>query len=118
METLSAKSWRGLCTNNFGRSYQLQRRSEVWPAHNVCLFQLMSNQKRAPEVFLQQACNFIKKRLQHRCFPVNSAKFLRTPILKNSGCFYIFKSSWLAALKNFQNIIRWSLITSSSGQSS
>ena len=29
-----------------------------------------------------QACNFIKKKLQHRCFPVNTAKFLRTPILK------------------------------------
>ena len=30
-----------------------------------------------------EACNFIKKRLQHRCFAVNIAKFLRTPILKN-----------------------------------
>ena len=28
-------------------------------------------------------CNFIKKRLQHRCFPVNIAKFLRTSILNN-----------------------------------
>ena len=28
-------------------------------------------------------CNFIKKRLQHRCFPVNIAKFLRKLILKN-----------------------------------
>ena len=27
--------------------------------------------------------NFIKKRLQHRCFPLNIAKFLRTPTLKN-----------------------------------
>ena len=27
--------------------------------------------------------NFIKNRLQHRCFPVKFAKFLRTPILKN-----------------------------------
>ena len=27
--------------------------------------------------------NFLKKRLQHRCFHVNIAKFLRTPILKN-----------------------------------
>ena len=27
--------------------------------------------------------NFIKKRLQHRWFPVNIVKFLRTPILKN-----------------------------------
>ena len=30
-----------------------------------------------------EACNFIKKGLKHRCFPVNTAKFLRTPILKN-----------------------------------
>ena len=30
-----------------------------------------------------KVCNFIKKRLQHRCFLVNIAKFLRTPIFKN-----------------------------------
>ena len=30
-----------------------------------------------------QFCNFIKKRLQHWCFPVNIAKFLRTHVLKN-----------------------------------
>ena len=30
-----------------------------------------------------QACNFIKKRYQHRCFPVNISKFSRTSILKN-----------------------------------
>ena len=30
-----------------------------------------------------KACNFIKKRLQRRCFPVDTAKFLRRPILKN-----------------------------------
>ena len=28
-----------------------------------------------------QLCNFIKKRLQHRCFPVNPAKFLREVFL-------------------------------------
>ena len=33
-------------------------------------------------VFIK-AFNFIKKRLQHRCFPVKFAKFLKTPILKN-----------------------------------
>ena len=40
---------------------------------------------------------FIKKRLQHRCFPVNIVKFLRTPILKNSanGFFPIRIDSWL-----------------------
>ena len=31
-----------------------------------------------------QACNFIKKRLQHRCFPVKIVKLVRTPILKNT----------------------------------
>ena len=30
-----------------------------------------------------KACNFIKKRLQHRCFAVKIAIFLRTPFLKN-----------------------------------
>ena len=29
-----------------------------------------------------QAYNFIKKRLQHRCFPVKLAMFLRTPFFK------------------------------------
>ena len=27
--------------------------------------------------------NFVKKRLQHNCFPVKFGKFLRTPILRN-----------------------------------
>ena len=40
-----------------------------------------------------QACNFIKNGLQHRCFPLNVAKFLRTPFSKNiclvSSCFCI-----------------------------
>ena len=31
-----------------------------------------------------QACNFIKRRLQRRCFPVNIAKCLRTPFLQNT----------------------------------
>ena len=30
-----------------------------------------------------KACKFIKNRLQHTCFPVNIAKFLRTSILMN-----------------------------------
>ena len=31
-----------------------------------------------------KACNFIKKRHQHRCFPVNIAKFLRTVFLNKT----------------------------------
>ena len=30
-----------------------------------------------------QDCDFIKKRIQHRCFQMKFAKFLRTPVLKN-----------------------------------
>ena len=44
----------------------------------------ISQQNTCVEVFFNkiaglQACNFIKKRLQHRCFPVKFTKFLRTP---------------------------------------
>ena len=36
-----------------------------------------------------KACSFIKKRLQHWCFPVNIAKFLRAPFLQNiSGSYF------------------------------
>ena len=33
----------------------------------------------------------LKKSLWHRCFPVNFAKFLRTPFLQNTsgGCFWM-----------------------------
>ena len=36
-----------------------------------------------------RACNFIKKKIQHRCFTVKFAKFLRAPFLQNTsgGCF-------------------------------
>ena len=37
------------------------------------------------------AGNFIKKRLQHRCFPVNIAKFVVTPVLKNSCVWLLLK---------------------------
>ena len=37
-----------------------------------------------------QPCNFITKRLQHRCFPVKFAKFLRAPFLqKASGGYFL-----------------------------
>ena len=36
-----------------------------------------------------EPATLLKKRLWHRCFPVNFAKFLRTPFLQNTsgGCF-------------------------------
>ena len=35
------------------------------------------------KIVVLQGLQLIKMRLQHRCFPVNIAKFLRAPILKN-----------------------------------
>ena len=32
-----------------------------------------------------QACNFIKKRLQHQCFPMKFTKFLRKLFLQNTS---------------------------------
>ena len=41
-------------------------------------------------------CNFIKMRLQHMCFSVNIAKFIRTPILKDIyGLFLIYNINQL-----------------------
>ena len=34
-------------------------------------------------LFNKGVCNFIKKRLQNRCFPVKFAKFLRTSFLRD-----------------------------------
>ena len=40
-----------------------------------------------------QACNLNKKSLQHRCFPMDFAKFIRTAFLWNTsgGCFWRMK---------------------------
>ena len=55
---------------------------------------------------LQSWKDSIKKRLQHRSFPVKFAKFLRTPFLHNisSGCFWLLtrsrepKPMWLSVI--------------------
>ena len=44
-----------------------------------------------------QAYNFIKNGLQHRCFPVDIARYLRTPILKN-----IYKQLLLNIITSYQ----------------
>ena len=49
----------------------------------------------------EKACNFIKKRLWHRCFLVNFAKFLRTPFFTEHPAYFAFYS--FAICWNFQN---------------
>ena len=53
-----------------------------------------------------KACKFIKKRPQHRCFPVNIAKCLRLRILKNIFgrlLFYCFNGSLLHGPKDLKS---------------
>ena len=66
-------------------------------SHQTCstkklFFKILQYSKKTPvlesRLFLintdfRAAATLIKKRLQHRCFPANIAKFLRTTILKN-----------------------------------
>ena len=56
---------------------------------------------------LQRTSTLFKKRLWHRCFPVNFTKFLRTPFLLNTsgGCF-CKKSQSLACFTKELWIIR------------
>ena len=46
-----------------------------------------------------KTCNFIKKRLQHQCFPVNITKYLRTLIFK-SICERLLRKIGSQILKN------------------
>ena len=48
-----------------------------------------------------QAYNFIKARIQHRFFPVNIARFLRAPILKNSAERLLLFSSYSPSALSF-----------------
>ena len=57
-----------------------------------------------------ETCNFIKKCLQHRCFPLSAVNFLRTAFPLTSGvCFYVYskgkkRKAWnKGARKNVSN---------------
>ena len=48
-----------------------------------------------------EACNFTKKRLKHRCFPLNFVEFLWTPFLQNTSPWLLlyvlhsFRKYWI-----------------------
>ena len=52
-------------------------------------------------------CNFIEKRLQHKCFPVKFVKFLRAPCLQNTSgsCFLNQDNAFLcnSSLKSYRS---------------
>ena len=63
----------------------------------MCFLKVRKYHRKIPvlESVFNKACNFVTKILQHRCFRVEFAKFLRIPILKiwrtsANYCFYTF----------------------------
>ena len=54
------------------------------------------------------ACSFIKKKLQHRCFPVYFAKLLRAPFLQNASGWLVLELyiSWILQIvwEFFRNV--------------
>ena len=54
---------------------------------------------------LQLNCNFIKKRLQHRLFPVKFATFLRTPCFKEHLQWLLLKVSGFQPATLLKNIL-------------
>ena len=53
-----------------------------------------------------QTCNFIKNRLQLRRFPMKFAKFLRTPVSKNT-CKQLLLIIWMILLVHNNGYILW-----------
>ena len=49
----------------------------------------------------EKVCNFIKKRLQHRCFPVKFSKFLRKFFSTEHLWWLLLKSNLLQIMSNF-----------------
>ena len=58
-----------------------------------------------------QACNFIKKRLSCRCFPVNFVKFLRTPFLIEHLCWMLLQIEVYFTCYSSQNQFWFSFFT-------
>ena len=52
----------------------------IFTEKRLCLSHFLN---KVAEISSLQHWRFIKKRFQHRCFPVNIAKFLKTRIMKN-----------------------------------
>ena len=65
-------------------------------------------------LFRYALATLLKKRPWHRCFPVNFAKFLRTPVLQNTSarlllCFMVFSDREFLPVQRFKNICYWKI---------
>ena len=81
----------------------VEQQSFAYVLQNTCSWKFRKFHRKTPlleSVFKKvadpQACNFVKKRLHHRCYLVKSAKFLRTLYYRTffyCDCFCVFWKS-------------------------
>ena len=57
-------------------------------------------------LFFNKVDSLLKKRLWHRCFPVNFAKFLRTPFLKEHLSWLLLKSKRMLQSFRITSLLR------------
>ena len=88
------KSLKSLCwfwshkkQSNILKPYWRSSRPELFCKKDVLkdFAEFTGNYSRQRLFFDKKLCNFIKKRLQRGCFPVNFPKFLRTLFLQNTS---------------------------------
>ena len=104
--------WLGNCQNIPLLSMCRSSRPEVFCKRSVLrIFANFTGKHQCQTLFLIKVPDLrletlLKKRLWHRCFPVNSAKFLRTPFLQNTSgrvrlklCVWDCTVLWFSALK-------------------
>ena len=72
------------------------------------LYSFRDIEKQPPEVFCKKRrATLLKKRLWHRCFSVNFAKFLRTPFLQNTSGRLLLDISVLSCKNLFLSVERF-----------
>ena len=105
-----------LFTERLRANIYWQKQPFVDVLQNRCSEKFCNVHRKTTVLDLQATCNFIKKRLQHRCFPVNIGEFLRTASIKNTSgdCFCLKRvgCSLLHPLKIFDKLqpIYWKIL--------
>ena len=110
-----------MCPSNIGfpntSSGLIFLRRSVWAVVRTCSskevflkISKISKENSCVEIFLNkvtglQSCNFIKKKLQHRCFCMKFPKFLITSFLQSTSGGYFWELVWyMVTLKSLREV--------------
>ena len=83
---MKAQLWKMFCKISMNTCATILVTLLCWFAYLEALLDSEGWLEKMSATFIgKHACNFIKKWLQHRCFPLNFAKLSRTPFCKTSA---------------------------------